>query len=48
MPTVGLTLTYVAIVAVYLASFLIVFETFSALGLWLWPRFKLKRRGKAR
>jgi hypothetical protein len=43
MPAVGLTLTYVAIVVLYLVSFLVVFEAFRALGLWLWPRFKLKR-----
>lgn len=43
MPAVGLTLTYVAIVALYLASFLVVFEAFRAFGLWLWPRFKLRR-----
>ena len=43
MPAVGLTLTYVAIVTVYLASFLVVFETARALGLWLWPKYKIKR-----
>ena len=43
MPVVGLTLTYVVIVAVYLASFLIVFETGRAIGLRLWPRYKIKR-----
>lgn len=43
MPAVGLTLTYVALVAIYLASFLVVFETGHAFGLWLWPKYKIKR-----
>ena len=43
MPVAGLTLTYVAIVALYLASFLAVFETGRAFGLWLWPKYKIKR-----
>jgi hypothetical protein len=43
MPVVGLTLTYVVIVAIYLASFLVVFETGHAFGLWLWPKYKIKR-----
>ena len=43
MPVVGLTLTYVALVAIYLASFLVVFETGHAFGLWLWPKYRIKR-----
>lgn len=43
MPVVGLTLTYVSLVAIYLASFLVVFETGNAFGLWLWPKYKIKR-----
>jgi hypothetical protein len=43
MPIVGLTLTYVVIVVIYLASFLVIFEAGRAFGLWLWPRYKIKR-----
>jgi hypothetical protein len=43
MPVGGMTLTYVAMVALYLASFLLVFEAGTALGHWLWPRYKIKR-----
>lgn len=43
MPVGGITLTYVAMVAIYLASFLLVFEAGTALGQRLWPRFKIKR-----
>ena len=43
MPVGGMTLTYVAMVVLYLASFLLVFEAGNILGLWLWPRYKIKR-----
>lgn len=39
MPIGGITLTY----AIYLVSFLLVFEAGTALGQRLWPRFKIKR-----
>lgn len=43
MPVGGMTLTYVAMVVIYLATFLLVFEAGTALGQWLWPRYKIKR-----
>lgn len=43
MPIGGITLTYVTMVAIYLVSFLLVFEAGTALGHRLWPRFKIKR-----